>query len=165
MSTHVFRKKQWTHVHPSPWCVRLKARLWLLTLLTSDSQVRAKMHLDASSQKPSGPHTTWKCSCYCLWAGNRAGCFLMLPSEGVPKHWAPLSVNFNLHHAQQNHGSFWTMKAFLKKAQFPDLVSEHCFCSAMRVSYAGSTLHYLVCLWSIIACVPVRGSLRLSRSH
>lgn len=156
MSAHIFRKKQWSHVQPSASCVRLKLACDLCLTL------RWEIKCTACSQTLSGSHLEWECSCCCLWAGGRARCFLTFPSQGVLKHWAPLNMCLHLTHAHWNHASFWTTEALLKKAQFPDLASEHCFCSAMRVSCAGRTLHYLVYLWSIIACVSVRGSLRLA---
>lgn len=122
-------------VHPSPWCVRLKAHPRLLTL--SGDRIK----YITSPWKLNCRHVMWRCSCYCLWPGDRTRCLLGSPSGGVLKHWAPLNRSFRPIHAHQTPvAAPEELNHFRKK----DLVNKHCFCFATRMSYAWTPMRCLL---------------------
>lgn len=158
MATSTLRKSTKPSCAPFTLVSEAETHLWLLAL--SGDQIK----YTASPWKLSCPHAMWRCRCYCLRAGDGTRCLLEFPSGRLLKHWAPLNVSFHPARAHL-HGSSWTAKPLWKKlsswscqqALFP-------FCHQDELCMNCYALP-LVCCGPIVACVPVRGSLRLSRSH
>lgn len=134
----------------------------------------------------------WKCSCYCLGAGNRAKCFLTFPSKGVLSCWGLLKMNFpscSLESWQllNNKGIFekgsvpwscqWSLFLFCHEGELcrkhfalPCLLVIHyslCTCKRITETYKEPLMHLcihpsLLALFAKILCFGVRWRLYIS---